>query len=377
MSSNRYQQIAAPASTRPTAVSQATAIEQSRAVAEVQASVFVAQQNRRNKALALAEMRDATAEKAVAERAFFRFPRAGGAVSGPSIHLARELARCWGNINFGVTELRRDDAKGESEMQAYAWDLETNARTATTFIVPHKLDTKQGAKELVEMRDIYENNANNGARRLREAIFTVLPGWFVEEAQENCRATLAGDGGSKTPFPQRIANSIGAFAGIGVTVAQLEGKLGRSSTEWTEADLSELTISFRSIKNGDIARDVEFPPARVTVAEIASNQGGKPDTAQVEAPKRERAVEKSPAKSETRPTSRAVALLGKALVAAQITPSETAAFLSGRVGREVRGGRDLTGTEIEQTIKFLETGEEPAAPAPEAIQPELTEGTDQ
>lgn len=293
----RYTPIAQPAVQR-TAISQATAIEQSRAVAEVQASVLVAQQNRRNKAYAIEEMREVCAEHSVAERAFFRFPRAEGTVSGPSIHLARELARCWGNIQFGVTELRRDDEKGESEMQAYAWDLETNARNATTFIVPHKRDTKRGTKQLTEMRDIYENNANNGARRLREAIFSVLPGWFIEEAQSLCRETLNGGGG--VPLPQRIANSVAHFERIGVTRDQLEAKIGRPSKEWTEHDVTELGVTFSSIRAGEVSKDEEFPPRRLTSAEIEQSVEASTE-AGVEAPPEERPATEDAASADAKP----------------------------------------------------------------------------
>lgn len=255
-----------PAQIAPSQTSEATKIEQSRAVAEVQAAVTVAQHSRRNKALAVAEMREAAAQKSVAARAFFRFPRAGQTVSGPSVHLARELARCWGNITYGVTELRRDDLKGESEMQAFAWDLETNARNATTFIVPHKRDTKKGVQHLEDMRDIYENNANNGARRLRECIFSVLPGWFIDEAQDICTKTLADGGG--VPLAQRIADAIGAFDSIGVSRAQLEAKIGQPSDSWSGHDVAQLGVSFTSIQRGEVTKADEFPMQRSTTDEI-------------------------------------------------------------------------------------------------------------
>lgn len=358
----RYTPIAAPAAQRAN-VSQATAIEQSRAVAEVQASVFVAQQNPRNKSFAIAEMQEACGMKTVAERAFFKFPRAGQTVSGASIHLARELARCWGNIHFGVVELRRDDVKGESEMQAFAWDLETNARTATTFIVPHKRDTKKGVVQLEDMRDIYENNANNGARRLREAIFTVLPGWFVEDAQQICRETLDNDGGSKVPLSKRIADCIAGFDRLGVTRAQIEAKLERPSSEWTERDIAELGVSFRSIKAGELSRDDEFPPVRLNAAEIVAAQ--TPAAAETEPePAPEPAAEKTKRQQQAKPSSRLCGQLGRALVDNGITPDQTVAFLSTRVGRPVEGAADLTIDEIHATIAFLKTGEEPVTEQP-------------
>lgn len=268
----QYQPIAQPP-VRHGAVSEATKVEQSRAVAEVQAAVLVAQQNRRIKDIAISEMRDSTAQKSVAEKAFFRFPRSDGVVTGPSIHLARELARCWGNIQYGISELRRDDDKGESEMLAYAWDLETNAKNAMTFIVPHKRDTKQGARQLTDMRDIYENNANAGARRVRECIFAVLPAWFKDEASDRCRQTIEHGGG--VPLPQRIANSIAAFEEIGISRKQLETKVGSASSAWNAHDLSQLLVIYTSIKNGEINKSEEFDEPAPSVS-AASVRGRKP-----------------------------------------------------------------------------------------------------
>lgn len=250
----------------PVRIGQGTAVEQSRAVAEVQAAIVVAQQCPRNLPAALAEMRQSCQQQALAERAFYRFPRAGGAVSGASVHLARELARCWGNVQYGLIELRRDDEYGQSEMQAFAWDVQTNSRNSSTFVVPHKRDTKDGAKALTDMRDIYENNANNGARRVREAIFAILPPWFVEEAKDLCSQTLRGGGGK--PLPQRIADAIKTFDGLGITADRIEQKFGRPSDKWTDHDVAQLLVTYKSLQRGEVTVEDEFPAERVTLAEI-------------------------------------------------------------------------------------------------------------
>jgi hypothetical protein len=232
----------------PARIGQGTAVEQSRAVAEVQAAIVVAQQCPRDINAAIAEMRQSCQQMFLAERAFFRYSRGSG------------------NIQYGLVEMRRDDEFGQSEMQAFAWDVEKNSRNSSTFIVPHKRDQKGGPKQLTDMRDIYENNANNGARRVREAIFAILPPWFVEEAKQICTKTLA-DGGGR-PLPQRIADAIRAFEGIGITQDRIETKLGRPSGKWTEHDVAQLLVAFQSIQRGEVTADEEFPLPRVTVDEI-------------------------------------------------------------------------------------------------------------
>lgn len=274
MSANAIDRVTNPAVPTPGFLGQATAIEQSRAVAEVQAAIVVAQQCPRDIQQALATMRDSCKQTRLAERAFYRYARAGSTISGASVHLARELARCWGNVQYGIAELRRDDAAGISEMQAYAWDVQTNTRSAQIFIVPHKrdkkIDGKPGTVPLVDMRDVYENNANNGARRLRAAIFSILPPWFVEEAEELCNRTLT-DGGGK-PLPQRIADAVKAFDGLGISADRIEQKLGKQSARWTDFDVAQLQVVFRSLQRGEVTADEEFPPQRVTAAEITGQK---------------------------------------------------------------------------------------------------------
>lgn len=201
-------------------------------------------------------MLDACSQMALAEKAFYRYNR-GGQVTGPSVHLARELARCWGNINSGVKELYRNDFALHSEMLAYAWDIETNTRQEHGFIVPHKRDTKSGVVALDDMRSIYENNANAGARRLRECIFAVLPLTFRTEAIARCYKTLEeGDG---KPLSHRITAIIERFGDFKVRLPQLEDKLGKPEGKWTAGDVATLTVVGQSLAAGEATVEDEFP----------------------------------------------------------------------------------------------------------------------
>lgn len=254
-------------------IGQATAVEQARAVAEVQAAIVVAQQCPRDLVAARTQMLDSCSQSGLAERAFFRYSRGGSQISGPSIHLAREIARCFGNVQYGISEMRRDDEHGQSEMQAFAWDVQTNTRASTTFIVPHGRDTKNGRKALTDLRDIYENNANNGARRLREQIFAVIPTWFTEEAKDRCQKTLEDGGG--VPLAQRVDKAITAFDGLGIGQKLLEERVGKKVGQWDARDVAQLLVVFQSLTRGEVTREDEFPTERVSAAEIT----GRPQPA--------------------------------------------------------------------------------------------------
>lgn len=248
-------------------VTQTTAVEQARAVAEVAAAVRVAQEVPRDTRRAFAEMQEACARIGLAERSFYRVPNRG---TGPSVHLARELARVWGNVDYGVHELSRDDERGMSEVRAYAWDQQTNVRSSRTFQVPHAKMAGGSRKPLTDLGDIYLNNQNIGARAVRETILSVLPRDYVDEAIERCRKTLQTGGDDAPPLQDRIGRLVDRFREqTGVTLAQLERKVGRKRGQWTPVDVADLTVIGRSIAAGETTAAEEFPDAPLTAESLA------------------------------------------------------------------------------------------------------------
>ena len=257
--------------------SEATAVEQARAVAEVAAAVKVAQDNPRDLDRCIQRMRQACSQKSLAERAFYSLPRAGGRIEGSTVHIAREIAGCWGNIDYGMRELRRDDVAGESEVIAWAWDQETNSRSSRSFIVPHDRMVGKGKdkkrERLIDLTDIANNNNSVGSRAQREVIFNVLPRWYRDEAEAIAARTLQ-DGGGKT-LAQQVADAVTHFAETyGVTQTQLEERLQRPTKEWTAQDLGVLRVVSGELTRGEKRVADEFPSAAVskpvTADEIAA-----------------------------------------------------------------------------------------------------------
>lgn len=250
---------------------QATQIEQARAQAEVLAAMEAAKRWPRDEDVCEEKMRKACTRPIVADKAFWAYPRNGEQLTGPTIHLATTLAGIWGNLQFGVVELERDPVRRESQMLAVAWELETNTRATTTFLVPHVRDTRKGQKDLTDLRDVYENNANQGARRVREMIFKILPDWYTETAEDMCRATLER---SDKPIEDQRAGIAKAFGDLGVTVEQLAAKVGRDWDQTTPGDLAILRIVGKSIRRGEATAREQFPSPettrRVRAADVAA-----------------------------------------------------------------------------------------------------------
>lgn len=231
----------------------AVSIEGERAIAEVQAAYVMAKKFPRDESRAFEKMMVACSRVGLAEVAQYSFKRAGQAVTGPSIRLAEELARCWGNIQYGMKELSR--RPGSSEIQAFAIDLETGTRSEQVFTVNHIRDTQGGKKDLTDERDIYEIGANYGARRLRERILAVIPPDFQAAAIAKCNETLKGGGG--VPLVDRVRGMVSQFGGLGVSVEMLEKHIGKSLGEILPEEFAKLIVVFKSIRDGD-AKASEF-----------------------------------------------------------------------------------------------------------------------
>lgn len=221
------------------------AIEASRAIAEAQGKLVIAKRFPRDEVQAYAKAIEACQRPSMAEKAFYSFPRGGQTVEGPTIRFAEELARCWGNIDYGIKELSQDN--GKSEMQAYAWDLETNAQSVQNFTNPHQREQGKKMVALTSQRDIYENNANMATRRLRSRILAILPSWFVEDCVEECKKTVAGN--NELPLVDRVKKMVVMFAKFGVTQEQIEKRLKRKVDTMTSDDFVEYIGIYNAIKN--------------------------------------------------------------------------------------------------------------------------------
>lgn len=216
-----------------------------REMQEVQAMMVIAKKFPRDPIEAMDRILQACARPTLAEGALYSYSRGGAEVTGPSIRLAEAMAQAWGNIQFGIRELSQSN--GESTVEAFAWDIETNTRQVKVFQVPHSRYTRQGSKKLEDPRDIYELVANNGARRLRACILGVIPGDVQEAAVKQCETTLSS---SADTSPEAIKRLMDAFDDFGVTVDMLQKRIQRRMDAILPAQVIQLRKIYASLRDG-------------------------------------------------------------------------------------------------------------------------------
>jgi len=229
----------------------------SRAMAEVQAAMVVAQKFPRDERAAYTRVMRSCQRPRLAEQSQYAFPRGGQTVTGPTIRLAEALARAWGNLDFGIAEVERRD--GESVMQAYCWDLESNVRSTRVFVVKHERQARGRVQRLTDPRDVYEMTANQGARRVRACILAVIPGDVVEDALDACNATLR-KRAKDVPIQDRARKMAAEFDRFGVTLSQLETRIGHRLDSISEAELSGLRRIYAALRDGHSAPAEFFSP---------------------------------------------------------------------------------------------------------------------
>lgn len=230
--------------------------DQSRAIAEVQAAMVIARANPRDQIAAMDRILNACTRPTLANAAVYTYSRGGTDISGPSIRLAEAMAQSWGNMQFGIREL--DQRGGESTVQAFAWDVETNTRREVTFQVPHVRHTRQGQRRLEDPRDIYELVANQGARRLRACILAVIPGDVTEAAVQQCETTMHATADTS---PEAVRKIAAAFEQFGVTREQIEKRIQRRLDAIQPAQVVALKKVYASLRDGMSVAADWFEPA--------------------------------------------------------------------------------------------------------------------
>ena len=234
-------------------VSSGTKIQESKAVAQIQACMLMAYRNPRNENQAYMNIIEACKRPTLADQAVYAYPRGGKMVTGASIRLAEVLAQKFGNIHIEISIVCQDSNK--TEALATAIDMQTNYVVSQGFTVPHQRTTRNGVTKLTDERDIREMVQNIGSRILRGCILRVIPGDITEAALAQCEKTQAN---SDIPIKEQIRKMVVAFDEMGVKVEHLEKRLGHNLDATIPAEIVTLKSIYKSLKDGMANREDFF-----------------------------------------------------------------------------------------------------------------------
>jgi hypothetical protein len=240
-----------------------TKVQESKAVAQIQACMIMAKRDPRNENQAYANIMEACKRISLADQATYNYPRGGKMVTGASIRLAEVLARNYGNIHIEITIVNQ--TRDQTEAVATAIDMQTNYVVSQGFVVPHQRSTKKGLQILTDERDIREMVQNIGSRILRGCILRVIPPDITEDALAQCKKTQES---SDVPISEQIKKMIMAFDDLGVKVEHLQKRLGHNLDATIASEIVVLKGIYKSIKDGMADREDFF---EISIAEKAND----------------------------------------------------------------------------------------------------------
>lgn len=214
---------------------------------EIQSAIVLAKRFPRDEDQAFQKLMKACQRSSFAEDAEYSFPRGGQPVKGPSVFLAREAARVWTNIRYGLT-ITRDDQQSR-QIQAWSWDLETNTKISAEDDF-RKLIFRKG-KGWIEPdeRDLRELTNRRGAILIRNCVLQILPKDLIEDALDTCRETLRSNV-AKDPDSAR-KKILMAFSELNVTAEMLAAYLGHPVAQSSPAEIADLRAVYKSISDGN------------------------------------------------------------------------------------------------------------------------------
>ena len=251
------------------AVRDETGVERARK--EIEGQIIVAKQFPRAEAEVFSRIQVSCERPAFAEVAYYRFPRGGAQVQGASVNLARELARLWGNVRYGVDIVK--DSPDDRIIRAWAWDMETNTYSSEEDSFAKLIFRKGKGWLKPDERDLRELTNRRGAICVRNCILRLMPRDIVDAALEKCFGTIAGSVGTGAKRRETINKLLASFAEFGVVSKDiLERYEIEKLDELSVEQIADLRGIYKSMRDGISQKGEHFGAAEKSKAEEASEE---------------------------------------------------------------------------------------------------------
>lgn len=238
--------------------------ESATAKAEIEASRAIAVRFRRNPDKVFQELMRACQRTSFASQVRYAYPRGGDRkcrhewrnnrcqhceavlVTGPTVYLAREALRVWGNVWCEMRVL--EDTDSHRLIEAVVRDLETNYRKSSQDRFAKIVYRKNLGNIPADERELRELTNRRAAFAERNAALQLLPRDLIEDALDQAHGTLIA-AAQKDPEAERKKIIMG-FDRLNVTVEMLEELLGHKVALCSPTELTNLRSIWKAIEEG-------------------------------------------------------------------------------------------------------------------------------
>lgn len=221
----------------------------------------------------------ATIDERTAGMMFYRLPRGGRFIEGPSVRLAEIAACCWGNLRYASRVISVEDKFVVA--QGICFDLQRN--TSASIEVRRRINPKKGKPIDDDDRQLTAQSACSIA--LRNAIIKVIPRAYVDEICNQARQVAIGNAETMEDKRHKVLEWFGKTGATEKMILDFLEKKGMEDV--TVDDLITLRGIATAIKDGEITVEAALAPQGADVAagskvsksdlgeKLARNKNGK------------------------------------------------------------------------------------------------------
>jgi len=223
----------------------------------------------------------ATLDAETAGTMFYRLPRGGKTIEGPSVRMAEVVGSAWGNLRYGGRIIGIED--NFIVAQGMAFDMEKNI--ASTIEVRRRITDRWGKRYNDDMIQTTGNAAISIAQR--NAIFKVVPFGMVKSIWEKAKEVSLG---KDLTMEQRRDRAMAAMAKIGAKPAEIFKVLRcKGKDDLTIDDLLTLQGFLTAIQDREttwenIVKEATTEPQPTNLEEVIEIVPGKADNKTAAAP---------------------------------------------------------------------------------------------
>jgi len=216
---------------------------------EIQGALIMAARFPRNEEKALQAILKSCARPGFAQDVEYSYRRGDTLIHGPSIYLARELARVWGNIRHGCDII--NDSQQTRTIRAYAWDMQTNTKVAADDTFMKLIQRKDKGWIVPDERELRELTNRRAAVNKRNCILELIPFDIVDAAVTAANETIEKQ--IKEDPDAHARTMLKAFGAINVSAEELQEFLqGTPVSKANPKQIAELRKIYAGIKNGEV-----------------------------------------------------------------------------------------------------------------------------